>query len=146
MINNLINDVTISVQYEMERWYFEQYQLLLRWLFISYFLHCLPSQSNQITCLIDTDCDIKRRYSLVIGTCNKFESIFKSHSTRQVTKLKIFSSYVGSIFLYSSESWVLTENTCENIDCFQRNFLRKIVKMHWPKVMSNNKLYEKTKQ
>ena len=146
MINNLINDVTISVQYEMERGYFEQYQLLLSWLFISYFLHCLPSQSNQITSLIDTDCDIKRRYSLVIGTCSKFESIFKSHSTRQVTKLKIFSSYVGSIFLYSSESWVLTENTCEDIDCVQRNFLGKIVKMHWPKVMSNNKLYEKTKQ
>ena len=56
------------------------------------------------------------------------------------------NTYVGIIFLYNSELWVLTEKTCEAIDCVQRKFLREIRKVHWPKVMSNDKLYEKTKK
>ena len=40
---------------------------------------------------------------------------------------------------------MLTEKFSEAIDCVQREFLRKI-QVHWLKVTSNNKLYEKNKQ
>ena len=59
--------------------------------------------------LLDTEQDIKRGRGLAAATCNKFENIFKSHSTSQDIKLKFFSSYAVSIFTidFTVESYSL---------------------------------------
>ena len=48
--------------------------------------------------LLDTVHNIKRRYGLVTATYNKLGNIFNSHFIKPGTKLKVFNSYVGSIF------------------------------------------------
>ena len=60
--------------------------------------------------------------------------------------MSAINTYVGIIILYNSELWALTEKTCKAIDCVQRKFQREIRIVHWPKVTSNDKLYEKNKQ
>ena len=61
-------------------------------------------------------------------------------------KLRVFKGYVESIFLYNSELWTLTRKLENTIDTFQRRQLRKILNIHWPEIISNKQLYERTKQ
>ena len=49
----------------------------------------------------DIECDIKRRHDLAESTySSNLERIFMSSSVSQKTKLKVFNTYVGSIFLW----------------------------------------------
>ena len=94
--------------------------------------------------LLDTEKDIERRYNLASAAYNKLEKTFKSKSLKQKTKLRIFDAYIASVFLYNSELWTLTKTFSNKIDTIQRKFLRKLLQIKWPKVISNNRLYEKT--
>ena len=58
----------------------------------------------------------------------------------------MFNAYIGGTFLYNSELWTLTQTQSNTIDSIQRKFLRKILQLTWPKIISNEKLYEKTEQ
>ena len=79
--------------------------------------------------LLDTVHNIKRRYGLVTATYNILGNIFNSHFTKPDTKLKVFNSYVGSIFLYKSKLYVLIEETCKAIDCVKSNSWKKSWKL-----------------
>ncbi len=59
--------------------------------------------------------------------------------------MKVFSIYARSIFLYNRKLWALTAKLSEQMDCIQRKFVRRILKVHWPEMISIEKLYEKTK-
>ena len=48
-------------------------------------------------------------------------------------------------FLYSCEILTLTKELENEIDVFQRCLLRKILNIYYPKTITNNYLYEKTK-
>ena len=95
---------------------------------------------------LDTTKDIERRKGLAIAAYNKLEKFFKSRTVSQNTKLRMFDAYISSIFMYNSELWTTTVKININIDCFQRKLLKKVLGIYWPKVISNNKLYKKTKQ
>ena len=62
------------------------------------------------------------------------------------TKLRIFNTYVTSVFMYNSEIWTLTKEQEKRIDSFHRNMLRKMMKIKWPFTISNNELYNRTKE
>ena len=96
--------------------------------------------------LLDTNCDIAKRKRLAVVSYNKFNHIFKNKNVSIKTKHRIFSAYVESIFLYNSEIWTLTKKLEEEIDVFQRSLLQKLLNIHWPVKISNNKLYEKVKE
>ncbi len=71
----------------------------------------------------------------------------QNHLTSSLkTRIRIFESYVSSIFLYSSKVWTLTKAVEKTIDVFQRNFLRKILDIRWPYKISNKDMYKHTKQ
>ena len=61
--------------------------------------------------------------------------------------MKTFNVYLSTIFLHNSELWSLTEKMCKSIDSFQRRTLRTLVfNVKYPVIMSNNAVYEKSKQ
>ena len=60
--------------------------------------------------------------------------------------MRIFEAYFTSIFLYNSVVWSLNKSLENIIDIYQRNLLRKILGIKWPYNISNQDLYEHTRQ
>ena len=52
---------------------------------------------------------------------------------------------IASVFLYNSELWTLTKKLENTVNTFQRRHLRKILRIHWPKKITNIELCTKTK-
>jgi len=95
--------------------------------------------------LLDTKPDITRRKCLAIAAYNKLNHIFKNKKVTLKSKLRIFNTYVESIYLYNSELWTVTKSIEEEIDAFQRSLLRRLLDIKWPRKITNEELYEKTK-
>ena len=74
----------------------------------------------------------------------KLRSIFKSNAVSTEVKCRLFEAYITSIFTYNSELWTLTKELENEIDVFQRRLLRRILKVHYPRIITNAYLYEKT--
>ena len=76
---------------------------------------------------------------------NKYQDILQDKKLNLKTKIRIFESYVSSIFLYNSELWTLTKKLENEIDVFQRILLRRILKIKYPYIITNENLYKRTK-
>ena len=99
---------------------------------------------------LDSKEDIKHRKSLAHSAFNKWASVLCNRKTSNNFKVRLFSAFVESIFLYNCELWGLTKKDEEEINVLQRNFLRKMfnyryteTRENWP---SNIELYAKTNQ
>ena len=58
----------------------------------------------------------------------------------------MINTYIESIFVYNSETWTLAKSIEESINAFQRRIVRRYCfNIKWPKTLSNQDLYEKTK-
>ena len=55
-------------------------------------------------------------------------------------------TYVETTLLYNSETWAMTENQEESLNAFQRRLLRIALNIRYPKIISNAKLYNITKE
>ncbi len=95
--------------------------------------------------LLDTEQDINKRKGIALGAFNTLGHIFKKNKNSLKIKLRTFNAYIASVFLYNSEIWTLTKTLEEKIDAFHRKLLRYTLNIHWPKTISNEKLYKKTK-
>ncbi len=96
--------------------------------------------------LLDTELDIKRRKTLAILACNQFQNSFNSKHIHLLTKMRIFNTFIGSIFLYNSELWTLTKMLNNQIDSFHRRLLRRAINIKWPNKISNTNLNNITNQ
>lgn len=96
--------------------------------------------------LLDTKLDITRRKGLAMAAYNKLNHVFKNKKITTKTKLRVFNTYIVSIFLYNSELWTLTKTLEGKIDCFQRSLLRRLLDIKWPKKVTNQDLYELTEE
>jgi hypothetical protein len=52
--------------------------------------------------------------------------LFKSNLVSRKSKLKLYSSVIGSIFVYGCEIWVPKESVVQRLSVFERRILRKI--------------------
>ena len=52
---------------------------------------------------------------------------------------------MSSIFLYNSELGISNKTIANKIDSFQRRQLRHVINIKWPRVLSNEELYRRTK-
>ena len=93
--------------------------------------------------LLDTKSDIQRRKGLTLDSLKAFDYIFNSKRIGLDLKIRTFNTFSASIFLYNSELWTLTETQENEIDSFHRRVLRKVINIRWPKIISNDDLYEK---
>ena len=60
-------------------------------------------------------------------------------------KIRHFNCFQQSIFLYNSELWTITDTQEKAIDAFHRQQLRYALGIHYPKKISNEKLYKLAK-
>ena len=117
---------------------------------------------------LGTKQDIKSRKSKVWEPIKNNIKFFRSKKISIKHKIRIFNTYVETIFLYNSELWTLNKTLEKTIDSFHRRLLRiainnkyqppqneehqftwsdldwTLTKKHG--VMSNEKLYELTQQ
>ena len=89
---------------------------------------------------------MKARISKARHTFATLHKVWSSKNICVNTKLKIFNSNVKSILLYGSETWFLTKKLENKLQIFINKCLRRILNIFWPEVISNQSLWEKTKQ
>jgi len=94
----------------------------------------------------DTVKDVCHRKKMSMATYQKYKTILQSKKISLVVRMRIFNAYIASIFLYNSELWTITKKIGNDIDIFQRNLLRKILKIRYPFIITNENLYKRTNE
>lgn len=62
------------------------------------------------------------------------------------TKINIFNACVKSVLLYGCETWHVTDAVTKSLQTFVNRCLRRILRIWWPRTITNNELWLKTKQ
>ena len=83
--------------------------------------------------LLSTTEDIKKIKQLANVVYSKLKYILEDWRTIFKIKIRTLDVYVGSIFLYNSELWTVTQDMEDQIDVLQINFLRRILGIKWPR-------------
>ena len=95
--------------------------------------------------LLGTEEDFKRRKQMATVSYNKLRHIIESRKTSTNLKMRLFETYIASIFLYNSEVWTLTKTMEAKIDAFQRKLIRRMFKIYWEDRVSNEELHRRFK-
>ena len=72
--------------------------------------------------------------------------VWRSRYTSLWTKLRIFNANVKSVLLYGPETWLLTKTIINKLQAFINRRLRYISGVFWPRKISNDDLWQHTKQ
>ena len=89
----------------------------------------------------ETDEDIKCRINKAIHAFNTLRPIWRSNALSLRNKIRIFNTNVKSVLLYGSETWSVTKTNTHKLQTFAYIF-----NIRWPEVVSNEQLWDKTKQ
>ena len=95
---------------------------------------------------LNTQKDISTRKNKVWQPIQKYRHHFKSKRLSTQHKVRIFKTYVETTLLYNSETWALTSTLEKSLDAFHRRLLRIALNIRYPKTISNQHLYNLTKQ
>ena len=96
--------------------------------------------------LLDTTNDIKRRKQLTMSAMLKLNYLWQSNKATITTKLRIFSA-LSKAFLCTMQSYgLLQQKPKRKKNSFHRKLLRKLLNIKWPKQITNEDLYSKTKE
>jgi endonuclease/exonuclease/phosphatase family metal-dependent hydrolase len=90
--------------------------------------------------------DISSRINKARATFSKLKNIWRDNNISLKTKTKVFNACVKSVLLYGCETWFVTNNITSKIQSFVNRCLRFILKIWWPKKISNQELWKKTGQ
>ena len=93
-----------------------------------------------------TDEDIQARKRKAQQAFAILKPIWRNKSLRTATKIRIFNSNVKSVLLYGSETWRITAASMKVIQVFLNRCLRNIIGIKWPIKISNQNLWQRTKQ
>ena len=85
--------------------------------------------------------DIAKRKGLAWAAHNKMSRIWRSTLSRKTKTILSLNGGRGSVFLYGSAAWTLTETLAKRTDgCFTR-LMRSALGFPWKNHVSNNELY-----
>ena len=90
--------------------------------------------------------DIKSRMGKARSAFFRLRSVWKSNNYSRKAKLRLYQSNVFSVLLYGSECWRMTERVSSRLAAFHTTCLRRIMRLFWPKKISNSRLLQVTKQ
>ncbi|RUS86029.1 hypothetical protein EGW08_006183 [Elysia chlorotica] len=93
-----------------------------------------------------TDEDIGSRINKARHAFRTLRSVWSSSALAQHNKIRIFNSNVKSVLLYGSETWRTTKTNTQKLQTFINRCLRNILNIRWPEVISNQDLWERTRQ
>jgi hypothetical protein len=80
------------------------------------------------------------------GAFAQLRSIRTSHQIHKRTKIRIFKSNVMSVLVYGCETWKITQDIINKLQTFVNRCLRNILRIWWPKTITNKDLWETTQQ
>ena len=95
---------------------------------------------------LDTKKDVAARKAKVWQPFQKMRHFFKSKRLSTQHKVKIYKTYIETTLLYNAKTWTLTKTLEDNLNAFQRRLLRITLNIKYPKIISNQKLYNITKE
>ena len=118
--------------------------------FVNYKPHVVDKTPDCRNCKLlgrklSTEKDINRRKGLTIDSMREMEYIYKSKAFSIQMKIRAFDAFPASVFLYNSELWTVTTTIKKQINSFQRRMLRQEINIRWPKKISSEDLYSRTK-
>ena len=90
--------------------------------------------------------DIINRIGKARNAFRMLSPVWKSQQYKTHTKLKLYKSCVLSTLLYGSECWRITEKDISKLSSFHTKNLRKIVRIFWPQIISNQDLFDECQQ
>jgi hypothetical protein len=88
--------------------------------------------------------DANLRIRKARGVFARMSNIWRANYLGIKTKLKIFNAYVKSVLLYGCEIWNVIRNTERKLQSFINRCLRSILRLWWPKILSNEDLWKLT--
>lgn len=92
------------------------------------------------------DADVKSRIKKAQQAFGQLRPIWSSRLISTSTKLRIFNSNVKSVLLYGSETWKVTKDVTSKLQVFVNRCLRRILRIYWPEIISNEQLLHRTNQ
>jgi len=93
-----------------------------------------------------TDEDIQARIGKTRQAFAMLRPIWRSTALTTKTKLRVFGSNVKAVILYGSETWRLTKSLEKKLQVFVNKSLRNILRIWWPRKISNKELWKQTGQ
>jgi hypothetical protein len=88
----------------------------------------------------------ERIWFTIRGDFTGLRKIWLAHYVSTDTKIKLFNVYVKLVLLYGCQTWLVTCETQRKLQSFVKRCLRYIMKIWWPRVVANEKLWEMTGQ
>ena len=93
-----------------------------------------------------TDEDIQARIGKARQAFAMLKPIWRSTALTTKTKLRVFGSNVKAVLLYGSKTWRLTKGLEQKLQVFINKSLRNILRIWWPRKISNKELWRQTGQ
>lgn len=93
-----------------------------------------------------TDADVRICISKARTAFLQLKNIWRSSEIDINTKIRVFNTIVKPVLLYGAKTWRIITTTQKNIQVFINTCLRRILKIQWPHKISNDKLWQQTKQ
>lgn len=93
-----------------------------------------------------SEIDINNRMKKARQAFGALNNVWKSSQIKRSTKIRIFNSNVKSVLLYGCETWNTSTKTLGRVQAFVNRCLRRILRIHWPSIISNQHLYERCNQ
>ncbi|VDP18001.1 unnamed protein product [Schistosoma margrebowiei] len=93
-----------------------------------------------------SDSDVEARIGKARAVYLQLRNIWNSKQLSTNTKVRIFNTNVKTVLLCDAKTWRTTKAIIQKIQVFINSCLRKILRIHWPAIISNNVLWERTNQ
>ena len=93
-----------------------------------------------------TDADIQTRIGKARTAFHQLKNVWGSTDLTTNIKIRIFNTIVKPVLLYGAETWRTTVTTMKRIQTFINTCLRRILQIRWPDRISNEELWQRTRQ
>ena len=89
------------------------------------------------------DKDLENRLSKASSSFGRLSNrVWRNHSLRLITKIKVYRAVVIPTLMYGAETWTLYRRHVRLLECFHQRCLRSILDIKWHDYVSNEDVLE----
>ncbi|KAJ8359589.1 hypothetical protein SKAU_G00161140 [Synaphobranchus kaupii] len=92
-----------------------------------------------------TDADVKVQIGKARLAFHQLKNVWGSSDLINI-KIRIYNSMVKPVLLYGAETWRTTVTAMKRTQIFTNTCLRRILRICWPDIISNQELWQRTRQ
>lgn len=102
-------------------------------------------KTKKLGTLLGDNEELKRRKSLAAHALTKTSNLWSRNAfVSEQRRLRVYNACVKPILAYNMGTWALSQNETTRLDCFHRKQLRRVLGIHYPDIISNQELYQRT--